>query len=527
MIKWCAGIKITVLLMIVAFCLFSFVLEQRNEVFREFEDNLFQTQSMVLMCLGVWSVSLSLLKFKFYDFPLLALLLIAITVYFVDNAQPEPAALTLLSGVTLGKAALTLLPQNQRSSGSGVIGRIAEMDLVLVGLVALLAVAPLWRVEMPGDFYHGPRWIGPWRNPNEYGMLVAAGLAVAVGLLAGMRNVRRRDQASLIKTMHCFAFFTAPKSGIDNCKGMILFIALAMMGTGLVCSYSRGAWVGMAVGLLYLVKIYGKFKWSWVLPPICVVAVVIWFFWNATSDTAPWYLARLDFGRGSVQHRLAAWKAGFEIMRDHPFGVGWNKALGTYEMHYSPPQNGAGAITTNDYLMLGTQLGWPGLGCFVAYVGLALRGRPGGRGRRPEVGDRGADGHEVGGSRITDGGMVRCPPSPKSSPQGLVFSRRPSSGLLPPSPVPAGAGFLGRGLSCALRFWNWLRLGLAGGHKSEIKNQKSEISEEERLQAACRAGAVALAVAFWFDGGLFVLPTAAVFWILLELGQVRRARNDA
>jgi hypothetical protein len=35
---------------------------------------------------------------------------------------------------------------------------------------------------------------------------------------------------------------------------------------------------------------------------------------------------------------------------------------------------------------------------------------------------------------------------------------------------------------------------------------------------ACRAGAIVLLVAFGFDGGLFDLPTAAVFWILLELG---------
>jgi len=35
---------------------------------------------------------------------------------------------------------------------------------------------------------------------------------------------------------------------------------------------------------------------------------------------------------------------------------------------------------------------------------------------------------------------------------------------------------------------------------------------------ACRAGALALLVAFWFYGGLFTLATAAVFWILLELG---------
>ena len=29
-------------------------------------------------------------------------------------------------------------------------------------------------------------------------------------------------------------------------------------------------------------------------------------------------------------------------------------------------------------------------------------------------------------------------------------------------------------------------------------------------------------VAFWFDGGLFTLATAAVFWILLELGSERQ-----
>ena len=40
------------------------------------------------------------------------------------------------------------------------------------------------------------------------------------------------------------------------------------------------------------------------------------------------------------------------------------------------------------------------------------------------------------------------------------------------------------------------------------------------LSARCQAGAVVLLVGFWFDGGLFKLPTAATFWILLELGAV-------
>ncbi len=40
----------------------------------------------------------------------------------------------------------------------------------------------------------------------------------------------------------------------------------------------------------------------------------------------------------------------------------------------------------------------------------------------------------------------------------------------------------------------------------------------DSTKVACRAGALAMLVAFWFDGGLFKLATAAVFWILLELG---------
>jgi O-antigen ligase len=47
------------------------------------------------------------------------------------------------------------------------------------------------------------------------------------------------------------------------------------------------------------------------------------------------------------------------------------------------------------------------------------------------------------------------------------------------------------------------------------------------LPATCRAGAIVLLVGFWFDGGLFKLPTAATFWILLELGSVGSAPPKA
>jgi hypothetical protein len=72
-------------------------------------------------------------------------------------------------------------------------------------------------------------------------------------------------------------------------------------------------------------------------------------------------------------------------------------------------------------------------------------------------------------------------------------------------------------------------------NKAEIRKQKTENErakaeigksgnretgrvESDWLRTTGHAGAVVLLVGFWFDGGLFQLPTAATFWILLELG---------
>jgi len=38
--------------------------------------------------------------------------------------------------------------------------------------------------------------------------------------------------------------------------------------------------------------------------------------------------------------------------------------------------------------------------------------------------------------------------------------------------------------------------------------------------ATCRAGALVLAIGFWFDGGLLELGTTSAFWVLLELGRL-------
>jgi hypothetical protein len=58
------------------------------------------------------------------------------------------------------------------------------------------------------------------------------------------------------------------------------------------------------------------------------------------------------------------------------------------------------------------------------------------------------------------------------------------------------------------------------GEWSRFVDQSASSRDSIWLKTSCKAGALVLVVGFWFDGGLFKLATASVFWILLELGNV-------
>ena len=299
----------------------------------------------MLVCLAVWCGVFLFLTPRVADLPLIGLLLVAIAVYF---ASYEPSwvtsdAIMLLFGMTLGKLTLALLTVGKQR---------LERGKVMIGLLALLAVSSWWQFDITNRPYPlALRWSGLWYDPDIYGILMSVGTLLAVGLLAATRASRSENQR----------------------LNVFLLVAVVMTSIGLFFSYSRGAWLGTAVGLLYLAKAYGRLRWKFVLPGIIAVTVVVWFLWNATPDSAPWYVKRMDLGRASAQHRVAAWEAGFKMMLDHPFGLGWDRTVKVYRESYSAPPLGAGAIATNDYLMLGTQVGWPGLVCFISYIAFRLR----------------------------------------------------------------------------------------------------------------------------------------------------------
>jgi hypothetical protein len=515
----------TLPLAIVSVCLFGYVLNTHSGIFREYQEALLQEQWILLVCLAVWFGTFILLAFGLNDLSLIGLLLIAIGGYFMSQTTNRPAtdAIILLAGMTLGKGArfmLRLKAEGQRlKEGKENIPEFSiqhlELRVFLFGLVLLLAFGSLWHLDVAQNFYPGTRWTGLWDNPNTYGMLMGAGVTLTIGILAerlkakGQRLNREpgvsgqqsvvSNQNKLLRFLRSFADKMLVGDSRSLSLRILLFVAALMMGTGLIFSYSRGAWLATGIGLLYLAKAYRKFKWRspkvFVLSAFCLLLLLVgvWFFWNNTPENASWMEKRLDLGRASAQHRVAAWRGALQMMRDHPFGVSWNKTIETYQRNYSPPEGGAAAITTNDYLMLGTQLGWPGLVCFVAYVGLCFRGRA-----RHSV--RAAAGL---GSAALLRGIGRGAPRPYPGVQGtadptlspavcsVVVPTAGCGGVSPPAETPGGPP------------------GQPAG-------------ETPALRCACRAGALVMLVAFWFDGGLFKLATASVFWILLELGSERQ-----
>ena len=464
-----ALIKPAFLLIVVAACFFEFLLHRLNAVFRDIESDFHAFQVVLLIYFAVWCGIFLVLTFTPRDLLLVGLLSIAIAAFFKSYGifNTVVYSVILLFGAMLGKAAKLLLNCENRSWDVTTIPK-SDAGNFLLGLVLVLAFASWWHLDMPENPYHGPRWMGLWNNPNDYGMLMGVGVTLAIGLIAAERGLVPHSPKSLFRqkpppvAIACNRAFLHllpnAKWSANSLKLGILVAATAMMGTGLLFSYSRGAWAGTAIGLLYLTKARHKLRWRWIFFPGFIALAAIWLFWSL-PDTAPWYLRRLDFSKGSVQHRLIAWKAGIRMIRDHPFGMGWNNLVDTYEKNYSPPNDGAAAITTNDYVMLGAQLGMPALICFVAYAMLCLR--------RPWS-------------------EVRSQESPaQSTDDQLLTKTKPEI------------------------------------HKSKALCEFMAPSYEFRIKTACRAGALVFLFTFWLDGGLFALATAPVFWILLELGSLQ------
>jgi O-antigen ligase len=343
-------------------------------------------------------------------------------------------------------------------------------------------------------FYRGQqRWTGPWDNPNLFGLMMGVGLTLALGLfiqrltsrgqsrsnadcgLQSAESLPINSQPSAINYFHRLTSLVIRHASLP-----LLLGAAGLCGYGLLKSYSRGAWLGTALGLGFLVwkffnhethqthenptrkklsifNLQRSTRRLW--PPIAVllISVLVISFWQFRHTESP--LARRFFSVGNVndfswRNRVAAWEGAGRMMLAKPLvGFGWGKAEEVYSKQYRAAKlEESAAIQLNDYLMLGISAGVPTLGCLLIYLGLVLL----------------------------------------------------------------------RNAECGV--WNGGSVAVVGLQASDLRLQTSAtvqslVTRHPSLPTICLAAAIVGMVGFWFDGGLFKLPTAVVFWVLLELAR--------
>ena len=352
-------------------------------------------------------------------FWLTGLMVLAAVAYAFDYTQSAKStqALTSIGAAMVAQGAALWEGGRQKAEGRNGGSRTVSV------LIVLLLGAAVWQAETEQLFqYRGQaRWAGPWDNPNTFGVLMGVGLVLAVGKL--VQSLKPKVQSLELKGQGPeFEFQTLPNaehrtSNIQHpvlnwglwVKGAFFLGAAAVMGVGLVKSYSRGAWVGAAVGVAYLAFHIGKAEmlkteklkggWSggkaesrklkaeirpgvlrragrrWGAFLIIFASVGVLAFWSFRhTDRAvvrrTYTVANAnDF---SWRNRVAAWEGALQMMAERPWlGFGWNQPERVYDQYYRATKLNEGmAIQLNDYFIMGTTLGVPALLCFAMYVGL-------------------------------------------------------------------------------------------------------------------------------------------------------------
>jgi hypothetical protein len=327
--------------------------------------------------------------------------------------------------------------------------------------------------------------------------MMGVGAVLAVGLF--VQGSKFRVPSSKLFTSHATRLATL----------LLLLAAFVLCGFGLIKSYSRGAWLGTAIGLGFLLWKISRLpskpsrtthhaSRNYLFPlSVFLLSAFVLCFWQFRHTEIP--IARRIFSVGnpndfSWRNRVATWGGAVTMMADRPLaGHGWGSAEQVFREKYKPGHlEDAAAIQMNDYLMLGISCGVPALVCLLIYIALT-------------------------------GWRVACE-IPKTSERHLTPALSMNAGSAGVSPAARLAATRRRdasaprhhapvqGFNARTLFW-----GILSPNEAEREAEPSTINFQPSTVAI--AGAIVVMIGFWFDGGLFKLATCSVFWLLMELAQ--------
>jgi hypothetical protein len=297
------------------------------------------TQWMVFLCLGIYFTAFLFLRswavsgFWRATNPSLwlALGLFIGAIFYAFSYSPSLDALTLLAGAVLGQGLAAWANFEIRNAKPETRNRFGVLVVSL--LLILLALASIWR-KYTGAYFayrNHARWSGPWDNPNIFGLLMGVGVTLALGGVV---------------SSFPFSVFSKPEAGswklrIKRYAIIILcFLAVVLMGGGLLHSYSRGAWLATFCGFVYLafqviknshfqqIRTVHWIHTNKVSLVVIICAITVLAFWQFQQPQHP--VVRRASSVGNVndfswRNRVAAWEGALQMMAEKPWlGFGWN-----------------------------------------------------------------------------------------------------------------------------------------------------------------------------------------------------------
>jgi uncharacterized membrane protein YsdA (DUF1294 family) len=460
-----------------------------------------ETQWMLFVSLGIYFTAF--LFFRYRASPgfwraanphlWLACALVIVAVLYAIDYVPSTQALTLLGGAVLGQgmgfwARLEMQNVHHVERGKKFTIQNSLVLLVVSILVILLAGAPVLHAGFSRTFeYHSQaRWSSVWDNPNIFGLLMGTGVLIALGL-----------------TVASFRLLSG-RIGKWSCA-LLCLLAAILMRRGLLHSYSRGAWLATVCGGVYLL-------WHWMNREMPSVA-------EPQEETNwPQEIAALPSGTKGIEPRIsriarmANSPSLIRVIREIRGKKCWlllsvvlSSAVILAFWHFRgtdwhPARRAFSSVNAADFSWRNRIAAWEGALQITADHPLfgAAWGQP-----EPLYG------HYYLPPKLNETGAIEL--------NDYLM-------LVATNGIPA--------LFCfGMYIWLALKRKVESGKhppsRSLRQTGKTEIQDADWLKSVCYSGAIVLLVGFWFDGGLFKLPTAATFWILLELGAAEPSQPHA
>jgi putative inorganic carbon (HCO3(-)) transporter len=226
--------------------------------------------------------------------------------------------------------------------------------------------------EILGRFY---RAYGTFEQPNPYAGFLGLSLPLALGVVIGQLAAGPLTPRSLLR-------------GLVRIRTLLALGAAFLIAAALVMSWSRGAWLGAAAGLLGMLAFLPRRRGLGLLL-VVVLVLAGWialrggFVPGAIAERLTGFAEYTQFqdARGAdvtpenyaVLERMAHWQAALSMADEHPWlGVGFGNyeaAYGDYALLNWPYPLGH---AHNYYLNILAEVGIIGLGAYLAFWGVVV-----------------------------------------------------------------------------------------------------------------------------------------------------------